>query len=303
MATVDRKGSGTLRVKVQGPITSLVQREVLRRQHCRRVPAGGGKLRGYSDYSSDDGKHAGLSIGRRSMRRFTGISPRSPSPTYLATTTSATCWRRSHRADVTLLNPADAIGQPMRTEQVRQQLSAALGFGSEFGISGARSHAAPRWSRLAAHRMNGNSKDRRAFLRQASAALGIGCVPAFAESDAQRPEFRTANSRWQAAYNRALGVLAAKVQVLPRYNKPVLIEGANYAGIWMECGPHEALVYRETSASTSRATVTSFFFALQRPDGHSSRITRSRKRTLGRFRCSGAARRDSLGTGPIDRRR
>jgi hypothetical protein len=45
------------------------------------------------------------------------------------------------------------------------------------------------------------------------------------------PEFRTANARWQAAYDRALAILAANVQVLPRYNKPVLIEGANYAGI------------------------------------------------------------------------
>jgi hypothetical protein len=103
---------------------------------------------------------------------------------------------------------------------------------------------------------------RRAFLK--SAALGLGT--AFAETDRQHPEFRTANTRWQTAYDRALAVLAANVQVLPRYNKPVLIEGANYAGIWMECGPHEALVYRKFRPDVARNSHL-VFFALQRPDG------------------------------------
>jgi hypothetical protein len=108
---------------------------------------------------------------------------------------------------------------------------------------------------------------RREFIRQAAAAgLGDRFVSASPEPDPQRPEFRTANSRWQTAYNRALAVLAANVQVLPRYNKPVLIEGANYAGIWMECGPHEALVYRKFQPDIARNSHL-IFFALQRPDG------------------------------------
>jgi hypothetical protein len=99
--------------------------------------------------------------------------------------------------------------------------------------------------------------DRRAFL-QLAAAAGVGVR--------QHPEFHTANSRWQAAYNRALAVLAANVQVLPRYSKPVLIEGANYAGIWLECGPHEALTYRKFRPDVARNSHL-IFFALQRPDG------------------------------------
>jgi Bacterial alpha-L-rhamnosidase 6 hairpin glycosidase domain len=84
--------------------------------------------------------------------------------------------------------------------------------------------------------------------------------------DAQTPEFRTENSRWQTTYDRALAVLAANVQVLPRYSKPVLLEGANYAGIWMECGPHEALVYRKFRPDIARNSHL-IFFELQRPDG------------------------------------
>jgi len=76
---------------------------------------------------------------------------------------------------------------------------------------------------------------RRVFLKQAVAA-GLGTRFAGAAQEHDQPEFRTADSRWQAAYDRALAVLAANVRVLPRYDKPVLIEGANYAGIWLECG-------------------------------------------------------------------
>jgi hypothetical protein len=98
--------------------------------------------------------------------------------------------------------------------------------------------------------------NRRAFLQAAAAYAFRG----------QAPEFRTANARWQAAYNRAAAILAANVQVLPRYSKPVLIEGANYAGIWMECGPHEALLYRKFRPDVARNSHLTFF-ALQRPDG------------------------------------
>jgi len=79
-------------------------------------------------------------------------------------------------------------------------------------------------------------------------------------------EFRTANTRWQAAYDRALAILAGNVQVLPRYSEPVLIEGASYAGIWQECGPHEALVYRKFRPDVARNSHM-VFFSLQREDG------------------------------------
>lgn len=91
-------------------------------------------------------------------------------------------------------------------------------------------------------------------------------MAASADAAEEAPEFHTSNARWQAAYDRALEILAANVRVLPRYSKPVLIEGANYAGIWMECGPHEAVVYRKFRADVARNSHFAFF-ELQRPDG------------------------------------
>ena len=110
--------------------------------------------------------------------------------------------------------------------------------------------------------------NRRAFLQSggaAMAAIGARCLPA-APDVASAPVFRTANARWQAAYDGALAVLAGNVRVLPRYDQPVLIEGASYAGIWLECGPHEALVYRKFRPDVARSSHFTFF-ELQRPDG------------------------------------
>ena len=110
--------------------------------------------------------------------------------------------------------------------------------------------------------MNLGMIDRRLFMAGTAALM---TAPAFAET-VSRPQFTTANARWQAAYDKALAVLAANVQVVPRYAGPVLIEGADYAGIWMECGPHEALVYRKFRPDVARnAHMT--FFDLQRMDG------------------------------------
>jgi hypothetical protein len=80
------------------------------------------------------------------------------------------------------------------------------------------------------------------------------------------PRFSTANSRWQAAYDKALQVLDANVQVMPYVSRPVLIEGAVYRGIWQECGPHEALVYRKFRPDVARDSHMTFF-ELQRADG------------------------------------
>jgi hypothetical protein len=80
------------------------------------------------------------------------------------------------------------------------------------------------------------------------------------------PSFTTANARWQAAYDKALTVLAGNVQVMPYVSKPVLIEGSVYRGIWQECGPHEALVYRKFRPDVARNSHLTFF-ELQRADG------------------------------------
>jgi hypothetical protein len=111
--------------------------------------------------------------------------------------------------------------------------------------------------------------NRRTFLKQGAGALIAAktasalAAPTPAEAS---PEFKTSNARWQAAYDGALTVLAANVQQMPRYNKPVLIEGSVYQGIWMECGPHESLVYRKFRTDVTRNSHMTFF-ELQRPDG------------------------------------
>ncbi len=114
--------------------------------------------------------------------------------------------------------------------------------------------------------------DRRAFLLGSGAisAMGASIDGAFAAASAaqslEAPQFSTQDAAWQSAYDKALGVLAANVQILPRYANPVLIEGAAYQGIWLECGPHESLVYRKFRPDIARQS-HQCFFELQLPDG------------------------------------
>ncbi len=111
--------------------------------------------------------------------------------------------------------------------------------------------------------------NRREFLKRGAGALvSAKAGSAFASSLPAdgAPEFKTANSRWQTAYDAALSVVANNVQVLPRFSKPVLIEGSSYQGIWMECGPHESLVYRKFQPDVARNSHMTFF-ELQRSGG------------------------------------
>ncbi|MET0310169.1 MAG: alpha-L-rhamnosidase [Sphingomonas sp.] len=111
--------------------------------------------------------------------------------------------------------------------------------------------------------------DRRAFLAGTAATLATlpAAQRALAEAAAgDAPVFTTGNARWQAAYDKALAVLAGNVQTMPYVSKPVLIEGSVYKGIWQECGPHEALVYRKFRPDVARNSHLTFF-ELQRADG------------------------------------
>jgi hypothetical protein len=116
------------------------------------------------------------------------------------------------------------------------------------------------------------SVQRRSFLKSglgvlaANALRRTDAIRAAATSDQAAPFFSTENRRWQEAYDKAVGILAANVQVMTRYEKPVLIEGSDYAGIWQECGPHESLVYRHFRPDVARNGHMTFF-VLQRPDG------------------------------------
>jgi hypothetical protein len=108
---------------------------------------------------------------------------------------------------------------------------------------------------------------------------------ALGQTDSPRqPAFPAANPRWRPAWDAALTLLAGNITTLPHYDRPVLIEGSVYAGVWQECGPHEGLVYASLDWGLNRdidpAVTTSpptplqvaianhmAFFALQRPDG------------------------------------
>ncbi len=107
--------------------------------------------------------------------------------------------------------------------------------------------------------------DRRFFLAASAASAATLALPARAEPS-HAPRFTTRNARWQAAYDKALSVLAGNVRVMPYVDRPVLIEGSVYRGIWQECGPHEALVYRKFRPDVARDSHMTFF-DLQRADG------------------------------------
>ncbi len=108
--------------------------------------------------------------------------------------------------------------------------------------------------------------NRRRFLAASAAVAASHTLAGNASPPADAPQFKTRDAAWQTAYDQALSVLAANVQILPRYADPVLIEGAAYQGIWLECGPHESLVYRKFRPDVARQSHRCFF-ALQRADG------------------------------------
>ncbi len=114
----------------------------------------------------------------------------------------------------------------------------------------------------------------------AAAGAGLRRAEAVARvaAKARVPRFPDSDLRWQTTWEAALAVLAGNVKRLPKYDQPMLMEGAVYPGAWMECGPQEALVYaglrrfvpeREglaTPLAVARANHMAFF-ALQREDG------------------------------------
>lgn len=66
----------------------------------------------------------------------------------------------------------------------------------------------------------------------------------------------------------ALSELAQNIISVNGYKDPVLIEGGIYQGIWLECGPHEGLIYAEETGNTAVALANhEIFFHYQRENG------------------------------------
>jgi hypothetical protein len=129
---------------------------------------------------------------------------------------------------------------------------------------------------------------RRDFLKRAALAAGASAMPLArmtwlgnAQQIAKappRPHFPDSDPAWQNTWDAAIAVLAANVRTMPRYDHPVLIEGSNYAGIWLECAPQEGQVYSTlqkfvgtpngvpTPLEIARANHMAFF-ARQKEDG------------------------------------
>jgi hypothetical protein len=133
---------------------------------------------------------------------------------------------------------------------------------------------------------------RRDFLKQGALAAGAAAMPfagMAARAEAQgapksgagapaSPHFPTADPAWQKTWDAALAVLAGNVKLMPRYDRPVLVEGAVYPGIWQECAPQEGLVYGSLARYVEvhvgvpgpmqiARNNHMAFFAQQKPDG------------------------------------
>jgi hypothetical protein len=63
----------------------------------------------------------------------------------------------------------------------------------------------------------------------------------------------------RAKYQAALAGLAQNTCSVCGYDRPVLIEGGAYAGIWLECGPLEGLSYGEYAPEIAYANHDIFF--------------------------------------------
>jgi hypothetical protein len=126
----------------------------------------------------------------------------------------------------------------------------------------------------------GLAMKRREFLRSAGLAAGAMALRGSralgrsVDDEAQASKakadaaisFGTNDLAYQNLYNKALSTLAGNTQVLASSPEPVLIEGSVYRGIWLECAPHEGLVYAPIRLDIARNNHVAFF-RQQREDG------------------------------------
>jgi hypothetical protein len=95
-------------------------------------------------------------------------------------------------------------------------------------------------------------------------------IPDVEESAQGGRSFQSDDPGITGLYAAALAALRANVIELPGFAGGVLTEGSSYPGIWMECGPHEGLVFGECGGPSDIAVARNnhlIFFALQKEDG------------------------------------
>lgn len=118
---------------------------------------------------------------------------------------------------------------------------------------------------------------RREFIAKSAAFAGALALPRIVQGTARKQAeinrspsprifFKTSDAHYQSVYQHALDVLANNTTVVSGDKNPVLIEGSNYHGIWLECGPQEGLVYSLIRPDIAHENHL-IFFDLQRDDG------------------------------------
>ncbi len=86
---------------------------------------------------------------------------------------------------------------------------------------------------------------RRSFMTSAlGAAVGVLTKGAQTTNKSVNPllRFPGKEEKWKRSWDLATTTLAENTLQLGPYARPVLTEGSQYPGIWMECAPTEALV-------------------------------------------------------------
>ncbi|MBV9405368.1 MAG: alpha-L-rhamnosidase [Acidobacteriaceae bacterium] len=104
---------------------------------------------------------------------------------------------------------------------------------------------------------------RRQMFRACAAAPA--CL--FAREETEQPQLSLGNERLDATYRAAIETLRRNMHTVANFPRPVLFEGAEYGGVWLECAPLEGLVYEPLSPPVA-CNNHDIFFNLQREDGY-----------------------------------
>jgi hypothetical protein len=116
--------------------------------------------------------------------------------------------------------------------------------------------------------------NRRQFVAQGSLAAALALAkPSLVEEFASAGaavQFTSEDADLMRVYNAAQSTLRGNLVQFPVFPDPVLVEGSVYHGVWLECAPQEAQVYRAVGPETAQGIARNnhlIFFALQKEDG------------------------------------